>query len=314
MSLPAIADLSDVTDLFRASSRRALVIDGKVAAAALVARIKADAAPLIAAGVRPGLATVLVGADPASAVYVRSKGRLARECGFHSLQHDLAADIDEAALLALVDTLNADPAIHGILVQMPLPKHIDSVRVLRRVDPAKDVDGFHPVNAGLLAIGAAEDAFIPCTPAACVALARAAASRLGTTLAGCEMMVIGRSNIVGKPVAQLFLAEDATVTIAHSRTRSLGAVVKRADIVVAAVGRPELVRGEWLKPGAIVIDVGINRVAGVDGKARLVGDVAYDEALDIAAAITPVPGGVGQLTVPGLMANTLRAALRAHRA
>ncbi len=297
-------------DILRPSISRALIIDGKVAAAAMIAEIKRDAQALIGGGTRPGLATVLVGNDPASGVYVRSKGKLARECGFHSVQHDLAADTSEAVLLALVDQLNADPAIHGILVQMPLPKHIDTSRVLRRVDPAKDVDGFHPVNAGLLAIGDTVDAFIPCTPAGCLQLATLAATALGRTVAGSEAVVLGRSNIVGKPVAQLLLAADATVTIAHSKTRDLADVVSRADILIAAVGRPEMVRGVWLKPGAIVIDVGINRVAGADGKTKLVGDVAYDEALSVADAITPVPGGVGQLTVPGLMANTLRAARR----
>mgnify|MGYP000188561017 CR=1 FL=1 len=298
--------------ILRPSGARALIIDGKIAASGMVAAIKRDAGALIGQGTVPGLATVLVGDDPASAVYVRSKGRLARECGFHSVQHDLAGDVSEDALLRLVDALNADSAIHGILVQMPLPKHIDSSRVLRRVDPAKDVDGFHPVNAGLLAIGDAADAFIPCTPAGCMILAHEAAKALGRTVAGSEAVVLGRSNIVGKPVAQLLLAADATVTVAHSKTRDLRDVVARADILVAAVGRPELVRGDWLKPGAIVIDVGINRIPGEGGKARLVGDVAYDEALSVAGAITPVPGGVGQLTVPGLMANTVRAARRRY--
>lgn len=306
-----MTESQDATFL-RPSKGRALIIDGKIAATGMVAAIKRDADALIASGVRPGLATVLVGDDPASAVYVRSKGRLARECGFHSVQHDLAGDVSEDALLRLVDDLNADPAIHGILVQMPLPKHINSSRVLRRVDPAKDVDGFHPVNAGLLAIGDAADAFIPCTPAGCLILADAAAKALGRTVAGSEAVVLGRSNIVGKPVAQLLLAADATVTVAHSRTRDLRAVVARADILIAAVGKAELVRGDWLKPGVIVIDVGINRVAGEGGKAKLVGDVAFDEALATAGAITPVPGGVGQLTVPGLMANTVRAARRSR--
>lgn len=305
-----MADLADATDFLRPSAGRALIIDGKVAAARMVADIKRDATPLIEAGLVPGLATVLVGDDPASTVYVRSKGRLARECGFHSEQHDLPADVPEADLLALVDRLNADPAVHGILVQMPLPRHIDTSRVLRRVDPRKDVDGFHPVNAGLLAIGDAADAFIPCTPAGCMVMVAGAARALGRTVAGAEALVIGRSNIVGRPVAQLLLAADATVTIAHSRTRDLRTLSARADILIAAVGRPELVRGDWIKPGAIVIDVGINRVEGADGKHRLVGDVAYEEALRVAGAVTPVPGGVGQLTVPGLMANTLLAARR----
>ena len=305
-----MAHSAGAANFLRPSHKRALIIDGKIAAAAMIADIKRDAAAMIAAGVRPGLATVLVGDDPASAVYVRSKGKLARECGFHSVQHDLAADISEQTLIDLIDRLNADPAIHGILVQMPLPNHIDALRVLRRVDPAKDIDGFHPLNAGLLAIGDAKDAFIPCTPAGCMIMAHAAASALGRAVAGSETVVLGRSNIVGKPVAQLLLAADATVTIAHSKARDLPGVIARADILIAAVGRAELVRGEWLKPGAIVIDVGINRVTDAAGKTKLVGDVAYEEALDTAGAITPVPGGVGQLTVPGLMANTLRAAKR----
>lgn len=300
----------DAVDFLRPSHSRALIIDGKIAAASMIADLKRDADVLIKGGTKPGLATVLVGDDPASAVYVRSKGKLARECGFHSVQHNLASDTSEQALIALVDTLNADRAIHGILVQMPLPKHINALRVLRRVDPAKDVDGFHPFNAGLLAVGDVDEAFVPCTPAGCLILAHATAKACGRAIAGENAVVLGRSNIVGKPVAQLLTAADATVTIAHSKTRDLPSIVRGADIVIAAVGRPEMVRGDWLKPGAIVIDVGINRVLGAGGKARLVGDVAYEEALAVAAAITPVPGGVGQLTVPGLMANTLRAARR----
>ncbi len=307
------SDRIGTADFLRRSDKRALIIDGKIAAARMVADIKRDAQPLIAAGVIPGLATVLVGDDPASAVYVRSKGRLARECGFHSEHHDLPRDVPEHDLLAIVDRLNADPAIHGILVQMPLPRPIDTSRVLRRVDPAKDVDGFHPVNAGLLAIGDAADAFVPCTPAGCMTLIAGAAAALGRSMSGAEAAVIGRSTIVGKPVAQLLLAADATVTIAHSRTRDLKAIAGRADILIAAVGCAELVRGDWIKPGAIVIDVGINRVQDSDGKHRLLGDVAFEEALGVAGAVTPVPGGVGQLTVPGLMANTLLAARRIAR-
>jgi methylenetetrahydrofolate dehydrogenase (NADP+)/methenyltetrahydrofolate cyclohydrolase len=302
--------MADAPDFVRPSSGKALLIDGKIAAAAMVADIKARATALIEAGTRPGLAVVLVGEDPASAVYVRSKGKLARECGFHSVQHDLAADVTQDMLLALVDRLNADPAIHGILVQVPLPRHIDTSRVLRRIDPRKDVDGFHPVNAGLLATGDPQDGFVPCTPAGCMILAEGAARALGRTIAGADAVVVGRSNIVGKPVAQLLLAADATVTIAHSKTRDLAAVVARAEILIAAVGRPDFIRGDWLKPGAIVIDVGINRVETADGRYRLAGDVAFEEALDRAGAITPVPGGVGQLTVPGLMANTVLAARR----
>jgi methylenetetrahydrofolate dehydrogenase (NADP+)/methenyltetrahydrofolate cyclohydrolase len=300
-------------DFLRPSDGKALLIDGRIAAATMTAGLKRDAQALIDVGTRPGLAVVLVGDDPASAVYVRSKGKLARECGFHSEQHNLSVEVGEEALLALIDRLNADPAIHGILVQVPLPKHIDTSRVLRRIDPRKDVDGFHPINAGLLATGDPLDGFVPCTPAGCMVLAHGAMKALGRTIAGSEAVVIGRSNIVGKPVAQLLLAADATVTIAHSRTRDLAQVVRRADLVVAAVGRPEFVRGAWLKPGAIVIDVGINRVETGGGKYRLAGDVAFAEALDIAGAITPVPGGVGQLTVPGLMANTLLAARRMSR-
>ena len=297
----------------------ALLIDGKKVAARVVEDVAAGARALTARGVRPGLAVVLVGEDPASQVYVRAKGKAAETCGFHSVQHTLPASTGEADLIALVDRLNADPAIHGILVQLPLPGQIDAGRVLERIAPAKDVDGFHPFNAGLLAVGELGRALVPCTPAGSMILLREAARDLGRTLAGLEAVVVGRSNIVGKPMAQLLLAEHCTVTVAHSRTRDLAAVVARADVVVAAVGRPEMVKGAWIKPGAIVIDVGINRVPadGLDknGKprTRLVGDVAFESAFANAGAITPVPGGVGPMTIAMLMQNTLTAAERSAR-
>jgi methylenetetrahydrofolate dehydrogenase (NADP+)/methenyltetrahydrofolate cyclohydrolase len=259
---------------------------------------------------------VLVGEDPASQVYVKSKGKAAETCGFHSVQHTLSRETTQAELIALVEKLNADPAIHGILVQLPLPKQIDSQLVLETISPAKDVDGFHPVNAGLLAIGDRKRALVPCTPAGSLILLQAAAQALGRTISGQDAVVVGRSNIVGKPMAQLLLAESATVTIAHSRTRDLAAVVGRADIVVAAVGIPEMIKGAWIKPGAIVIDVGINRVPGEglnakgEPKSRLVGDVEFAAAAARAAAITPVPGGVGPMTIAMLMSNTLTAARR----
>ena len=298
------------TNFLRPSGQGALIIDGKLAAVDVVAAIKTGAAALAAEGVTPGLAVVLVGNDPASAVYVRSKSRLAAACGFHSVQHDLAAETTTDTLLALVATLNADAKIHGILIQLPLPAHVDSARVLEAVDPRKDVDGFHPVNAGLLASGDAKRALLPCTPSGCMQMIRGACDALGRTIEGADALVIGRSNIVGKPMAQLLLAAGATVTIAHSKTRDLPGHCAQADILVAAVGRPEMVRGSWIKPGAIIIDVGINRVAKGDGGYVLQGDVAYAETLALAAAVTPVPGGVGQLTVPYLIANTLEAARR----
>ena len=286
----------------------ALVIDGRATSAEIIAHVGAEARAL---GLKPGLAVVLVGADPASQVYVKAKGRAAKDCGFHSEQHDLGADISEAALLALVARLNADPAIHGILVQLPLPKAIDASKVLEAIAPHKDVDGFHPVNVGLASIGDFGRALIPCTPAGAIVLIENACAALGRAMSGMEAVIIGRSNIVGKPMAQLLLARHCTVTIAHSRTRDLPAVARRADILVAAVGQPEMVKGGWVKPGAIVIDVGINRVAGEGGKSRLVGDVAYAEAAESAGAVTPVPGGVGPMTIAMLMANTLTAAKRA---
>ena len=284
----------------------ATIIDGKAAAAALRAEIAVEVGRFAAAtGRSPGLAVVLVGEDPASAVYVRSKGKATVEAGMESFEHRLPADTSEAELLALVDTLNADPAVDGILVQLPLPPQIDADKVITRIDPDKDVDGFHPVNTGRLATGL--PGFVPCTPYGCLMLLR---SQLGS-LSGKSAVVIGRSNIVGKPMALLLLGDSCTVTIAHSRTVDLPAVVRQADIVVAAVGRAEMVKGDWLKPGACVIDVGINRVAGADpGKTRLVGDVDFVSASAVAGAITPVPGGVGPMTIACLIRNTLVSAAR----
>ena len=281
-------------------------IDGRAAAQELRSRIASEVTRFrAAAGRPPGLATVLVGEDPASEVYVRSKGKATREAGMESVSHQLPADIGEADLLALVERLNADPGTDGILVQLPLPGQIDSAKVIAAIDPAKDVDGFHPVNAGKLATGAA-DALVPCTPLGCLYLLK---QELGQ-ISGLDAVVIGRSNIVGKPMALLLLGESCTVTIAHSRTRDLPDVVRRADIVVAAVGRAEMVRGDWIKPDATVIDVGINRVDAGDGRARLVGDVAFEQASQVAGAITPVPGGVGPMTIAMLLRNTLVAACR----
>lgn len=280
------------------------IIDGKAVAADLRREIAREVADLTTRGLKPGLAVVLVGEDPASQVYVRNKGAQTLEAGMASFEHKLPADTAEADLLVLVERLNADPAVHGILVQLPLPAHIDSMKVLSAIDPAKDVDGFHVVNAGRLAVGL--DALVPCTPLGCVILLK---RELGS-LAGLKAVVVGRSNIVGKPAAQLLLKEDCTVTIAHSRTRDLPAECRTADILVAAVGRPEMVRGDWIKPGATVIDVGINRIAKPEGGTRLVGDVAFAEAQGIAGRITPVPGGVGPMTIACLLQNTLTAAKR----
>ncbi len=294
----------------------AFVLDGAAIADQALVKVAEEARALIARGITPGLAVVLVGDNPASQTYVASKGRAAKACGFHSIQHDLKADTSEAELLALVHALNADPAVHGILVQLPLPRAIDSARILEAIAPHKDVDGFHPINVGLLSIGDERRALIPCTPAGAMILIDRACERLGVSLPGTEAVILGRSNIVGKPMAQLLLARHCTVTIAHSRTRDLPAVARRADILVAAVGQPEMVREKWVKPGAIVIDVGINRVpaGGPDAsgkpRTRLVGDVAYAEAAAVAGAITPVPGGVGRMTIAMLMANTVTAAKR----
>ncbi len=283
----------------------ASTIDGKKVAAEVRRKVAEGVARLQAErGFVPGLAVVLVGEDPASQVYVRNKATATREAGMLSLEHKLPADTAEAALLDLIADLNRRPDVHGILVQLPLPKHIDATKVIEAISPAKDVDGFHPINVGRLATGG--EALAPCTPTGCLILAKSVRPKLE----GLEAVVIGRSNIVGKPMAQLLLGENCTVTIAHSRTRDLPGVVRRGDIVVAAVGRAEMVRGDWIKPGAIVIDVGIQRVAAPDGKTRLVGDVAYAEAAEVAGAITPVPGGVGPMTIACLLQNTLLAATR----
>ena len=287
------------------------MIDGKAVAAEVLARVASESTSFQAkSGRPPGLAVVLVGDDPASRVYVRNKSREAEAAGFRSEQHSLAADVNEADLLALVARLNADPGIDGILVQLPLPAGIDAERVLGSIIPEKDVDGFHPTNVGLLALGAGNRALVPCTPAGSAVLIDRV---LGPSLAGKLAVVVGRSNIVGKPMAQLLLARDATVTIAHSRTPDLAAMCRTADVLVAAVGRPQMIRGDWIKPGAVVIDVGINRIAAPElgeGRTRLVGDVAFDEAVGHAGAITPVPGGVGPMTIAMLMANTVTAACR----
>ena len=281
------------------------LIDGAAAAATLRQHIAAAATALKArAFVVPTLAAVRVGDDPASAVYVRSKGKASREAGLGSIEHHLPATTGEAELLALIARLNEDDGIDGILVQLPLPRQIDPQRVIAAIDPAKDVDGFHPVNVGRLWSGGS--ALAPCTPWGALLLLRAARG----DLAGAEAVVIGRSNIVGKPMAALLLQENCTVTLAHSKSGDLPAIARRADILVAAIGKPQFVRGAWIKPGATVIDVGINRVTGDDGKNRLVGDVAFAEVQGVAAAITPVPGGVGPMTIACLLRNTLLAACR----
>lgn len=278
------------------------IIDGKAIAAQVRLQVASEVAALGRSGCVPGLAVVLVGDDPASQVYVRSKAKQTREVGMVSIEHRLPATTSQHDLLALIATLNADPLVHGILVQLPLPGHIDEQTVLRLIAPTKDVDGFHPVNAGLLAIGS--PGLVPCTPAGAMALIRS----VREDLRGLKAVVVGRSNIVGKPIAQLLLAADCTVTIAHSKTRELPLVCREADILVAAVGQPEMIRGHWIKPGAIIIDVGINRVETTEGKSRLVGDVAFDEAIERAGAITPVPGGAGPMTIAFLLRNTLLAA------
>lgn len=287
------------------------IIDGKAVAEEVVAKVKSAAARLNAeAGVVPGIAVVIVGEDPASQVYVSSKGKKAKECGFHSVQHSLAATTSEEDVLALVRKLNADPQIHGILVQLPLPDHIDTGKIIQTIAPEKDVDGFHFINVGKLGAGEMETAFVPCTPAGSMLMI----SKIhGKDLSGLNAVVVGRSNIVGKPMASLLLAANATVTIAHSRTKDLPGVCRNADILVAAVGRPEMIKGAWIKPGATVIDVGINRVPAPengDGKSRLTGDVEFNGAAAVAGAITPVPGGVGPMTIAMLMANTVVSAYR----
>ena len=284
----------------------ATVIDGKAFAGKVRAQVATHVARLKDEnGITPGLAVVLVGEDPASQVYVRNKGVQTHEAGMNSFEHKLSADTSEADLLALIATLNADPAVHGILVQLPLPKHLDSDLVINSIDPAKDVDGFHISNAGLLGTG--QKSMVPCTPLGCLMMLR---DHHGS-LAGMNAVVVGRSNIVGKPMAQLLLGDSCTVTIAHSRTKDLAEVCRSADILVAAVGRPEMIPGDWVKPGATVIDVGINRIER-DGKIKLVGDVHYDSAAAVAGAITPVPGGVGPMTIACLLANTLTACCRAN--
>ena len=280
-------------------------IDGKARAGRLLAEVAAAAASLkTGSGIVPGLCAVLVGHDPASEIYVRSKGKAAVAAGIANFQQNLPETTSEVELLALVARLNADDRVDGILVQLPLPKHIDPQRVIDAIDPAKDVDGFHSWNVGHLWSGG--KAMVPCTPYGCLLLLREALP----DLTGAEAVVLGRSNIVGKPMAALLLSQNCTVTLAHSRSRDLPAILRRADILVAAVGRPEMVRGAWLKPGVTVIDVGINRIAVADGKSKLVGDVAYAEAQGIAGAITPVPGGVGPMTIACLLRNTLIAACR----
>jgi methylenetetrahydrofolate dehydrogenase (NADP+)/methenyltetrahydrofolate cyclohydrolase len=282
----------------------ARIIDGKAIAAELRATVAAETRRLAAAhGLQPGLAVVLVGDDPASKSYVAGKSRTVIEAGMRPFDHQLAADTDEHELIALVQKLNAAPAVHGILVQMPLPPQIDTARVVASVDPAKDVDGFHPLNVGKLAAGL--PGLVPCTPMGCIALAKS----VHASLSGLEAVVIGRSSIVGRPLVQLLLAEDATVTVAHSRSRDLPALCRRGDLVCTAMGRPEMVRGDWIKLGATVIDIGINRIPGSgDQKSRLAGDVCFAEAVTVAGAITPVPGGVGPMTIAYLLVNTLRAA------
>ena len=290
---------------------KATLIDGKAMAADLTAAIKQSTADLAAnQDVRPGLAVVIVGEDPASQVYVRNKKRAAESCGFHSVQHTLPAAAPQVDVLALIDEINADRAIHGILVQLPLPEQLDALAVTQAIVPEKDVDGFHFQNIGMLTSGNTASAFVPCTPAGCMLMIE---QQLGTDLSGLNAVVIGRSNIVGKPIASLLLQANATVTICHSRTKDLSQVARNADILVAAVGRPRMVRGDWIKPGAVVIDVGINRIeVDVDGekKNRLTGDVDFAEAVEVAGAITPVPGGVGPMTIAMLMSNTLQAAQR----
>ena len=284
----------------------AQIIDGKAFAAALRGRITAAVRGLAAShGLTPGLAVVLVGENAASQVYVRNKAMQTRETGMASFEHTLSAATSQDELLALVRRLNEDPAVNGILVQLPLPKQIEAQAVLDAIDPAKDVDGFHVINAGRLMTGVGEP-LVPCTPVGCTMLLK---DRLGD-LKGLNAVIVGRSNIVGKPMAMLLLAEHCTVTIAHSRTRDLPGLCRTADILVAAVGRPEMIRGDWVKPGATVIDVGINRIDADGGKTRLVGDVAFDEAVRVAGAITPVPGGVGPMTIACLLANTVTAACR----
>lgn len=284
-------------------------IDGKAKAEQLAESITRQTAALLSEhGIKPGLAVVIIGEDPASQVYVRNKKRRAESCGFYSLQHTVPKDTSQQDVLKLIDELNKDDAIHGILVQLPLPDHLDEQTITQAISPSKDVDGFHFVNIGKLTAGHTADAFVPCTPAGCMLMIE---DELGPDLSGKTAVVIGRSNIVGKPMASLLMQRNATVTVTHSRTRDLPKVVSKADIVVAAIGRPEMIKADWVKPGAVVIDVGINRVEKtIDGetKSRLTGDVDYDDVCTVASAVTPVPGGVGPMTITMLMFNTLRSA------
>ncbi len=283
------------------------LIDGKAFAAKVREGVAAKVAKLKAQhGITPGLAVVLVGEDPASQVYVRSKGKSTVEAGMESFEFRMPDTASHAEVLAKVEELNADPRVNGILVQLPLPSQVDENAIINAIDPAKDVDGFHVINTGRLSTG--QDAMVPCTPLGCQMMLR---DHLGKKMEGANAVIVGRSNIVGKPMAQLLLQDNCTVTIAHSRTRDLPGVVRQADIVVAAVGRPEMVRGDWIKPGATVIDVGINRIER-DGKNKLVGDVCFEEAVKVAGAITPVPGGVGPMTIACLLVNTVTAACRQH--
>jgi len=289
----------------------AALIDGKAKAAELTASITASTAELLAtSGITPGLAVVIVGEDPASEVYIRNKKRTAEACGFNSVKHTVPSDSSQDAVLQVVEQLNADPSIHGILVQLPLPDHLDAQLVTQSISPEKDVDGFHFQNIGKLTAGQTDTAFVPCTPAGCMLMIE---DQLGKDLSGLNAVIIGRSNIVGKPMASLLLKANATVTITHSRTNDLPGVCKNADILVAAVGRANMVKGDWVKPGAVVIDVGINRIEVTENgevKTKLTGDVDFDEASEVAAAITPVPGGVGPMTIAMLMSNTLASARR----
>lgn len=286
------------------------IIDGKKVAEDVVATVKKASEELTAKGVTPGLAVIIVGEDPASQVYVASKSKKAKECGFKSVQHTLPAETSQAELVKLIDELNADSSIHGILVQLPLPGHIDSGAIIQAIAPEKDVDGFTFANVGKLGTGEVETAFVPCTPAGSMLLIERVR---GADLSGLNAVVVGRSNIVGKPMANLLLAANCTVTVAHSRTKDLPALCRTADILVAAVGRPEMIKGDWVKEGATVIDVGINRIPAPEkgeGKSRLVGDVEFEGAAKVAGAITPVPGGVGPMTIAMLVANTLVSACR----
>ena len=307
-SSPAPAVLNFLSGKSMTNAKR---IDGKAMAAALSESISARTTDLVErTGVKPGLTVVIVGEDPASQVYVRNKKRTAETCGFNSVQHSLPEDSAEEDVLGLIDELNNDPSVHGILVQLPLPGHLDEQLITQSIRPEKDVDGFHFQNIGMLTAGHLDGAFVPCTPAGCMLMIE---EQLGKDLSGLNAVIIGRSNIVGKPMASLLLKANATVTICHSRTKDLPDVARSADILVAAVGRAEMVKGEWVKPGAVVIDVGINRIeVEVDGekKNKLVGDVDYDEAAEVADAVTPVPGGVGPMTIVMLMANTLQSAER----